>query len=191
MTEFGQFDDFINYRGPITKMPNNGNVIPALKRHGQALCCIVVLVILGSQFKIDYLYDPAYLDEGLLYRIYYMMGCMHITIWRLFTAFSTMEVNLIANGLSYLPKNEETKTPECYNTLRAVKILKFQFGLSGLGSVLYWNMRTSDWIKYYIQMRFIDRSLPRSKVQVTPYAMAFAGSSLWHGIDVGYNVFFI
>lgn len=54
-----------------------------------------------------------------------------------------------------------------------------------------WNIQVHLWLKYYIMMRLMDRSLPRSKTQMGPMIITFVVSAAWHGIEVGFFFMFI
>ena len=84
---------------------------------------------------------------------------MHITIFYHYFIFGMFEANMIASGLGYRAKSE--KEPEEYNSVRAVRCVDFSLGIAGDHAIMNWNMNASLWMKYYIQMRLIDRTLPR------------------------------
>ena len=170
-------------------MPKYGNIGPALKRFLESFICLPVMFVLASKFKIEYLYDPEYADETVVFKVFFLIGCMHVTIARLFAAFGLMEANLIASGISYRAKRD--KVPEEYNSIRHVDMYAFETSRSAAECVINWNMCTNNWLKYYVQLRLIDRSLPREALQVIPFAATFIFSAVWHGIDLGYFAFFI
>ena len=96
---------------------------------------------------------------------------------------------MIASGFSYSPKSEKQK--EEYNTYRSIYMVDFALGLNAAVQISKWNIFTQNWLKYYTQMRLMDRTLPRNKIQVMPMLVSFAMSSIWHGIEVGYHLFFL
>ena len=106
-------------------MPTYGNVIPAFKRLGECILCLPVMFLFASQFKQEFLYDPEYAKHNMLFKVYYLLGCMHVTIFRLFFAFGTLETNMIASGVSYSAPNKNK--PEEYNSIRNVNMMGFQF----------------------------------------------------------------
>ena len=69
-----------------------------------------MMVVTGFIFKQDYLYNPDFAEKMIVIKVFYIIGCIFITIWRLFFAFGMIEANLIANGISYRAKTE--KEPE-------------------------------------------------------------------------------
>ena len=104
-------------------MPKWGNLIPAFRRLGESLLCIPVMLFFASKFKQEYLYDPEYAKQDMLFKCFYLLGCMHVTIYRLFFAFGSIETNMIASGISYTaPKNEKL---EEYNSIRHVNMMAF------------------------------------------------------------------
>lgn len=55
----------------------------------------------------------------------------------------------------------------------------------------YWNMSVHNWLKYYVYMRLMDRSLPPHQMQGLATFKTYVISSLWHGLDPGFFCFFI
>ena len=88
----------------------------------------------------------------------------------------------------FKPKTD--KSPECYNSERAVEMVNFELSLNGTHALSRWNMFTNRWLKYYVQMRLMDRTKPKGSIQILPMVSAFVVSSIWHGIELGYAVFF-
>ena len=126
--------------------------------------------------------------HSFVFKLFYLIASMHEMIYRLYVAFGSIEANFIASGISYQPKTD--KTPECYNRERAVEMVNFELSLNGTQALSRWNMFTNRWLKYYIQMRLMNRSKPKGSLQILPMVSAFVVSSLWHGIELGYAVFF-
>ena len=187
--EFRVVDDFLNYKGEVTKVPRFGTIRPALTRVFESISCIILMVITSILFRQDYMYDPTFADKAFPIKVIYLIGCNYVTVWRLLFAFGMIEANLIANGISYRAKTE--KEPEEFNSIRHVKMWDFVKALTGVNIISNWNMCTQSWIKYYILMRLLDRNKPKGKVQAMPLFLSFIFSAIWHGVDLGYFVFFI
>ena len=81
------------------------------------------MLLFASKFDGNYLYDPSYAEETIVYRVFYLIGCMHVTIYRLYFAFGSMESNMIACGVSFRAKNE--KEQEEYNSIKHVQMMAF------------------------------------------------------------------
>ena len=60
---------------------------------------------------------PEFAQENIAFRVFYLIASMHEMIYRLYTAFGSIESNFIASGLGYRPKTE--KEPEEYNSERS------------------------------------------------------------------------
>ena len=99
-----------------------------------------------------------------------------------------MESNFIASGIGYRAKTE--KTAETYNHLRWVKIWAFETMQHPMDATGNWNIGSHLWLKYYIMLRWIDRKLPRGKMQMGPYMLVFLVSAVWHGFFFGFYAFF-
>ena len=101
-----------------------------------------------------------------------------------------MEANFIASGLSYRPK---TKTePETYNSeeTRMVKCIAFLTMKRPQECTQNWNIGSHYWLKYFIMLRWMDRSKPRGKIQLGPMMLSFLMSAVWHGFYFGSYAFF-
>ena len=112
---------------------------------------------------------------------------MHITIFYHYFVFGGWEANLIASGFSFRQKD----TLHEFNSIRGVKCIEFSSSLCGVQATTNWNMNTVNWLKYYQQMRILDRTKPKHIIQILPIASVFIGSSLWHGPELGFSVFFL
>ena len=84
---------------------------------------------------------------------------MHITIFYHYFVFGGWEANLIASGFSYR-KGVKDKAAE-YNTFRGVCCYEFSTALDGGTATKAWNMNTGSWLKFYVQLRVMDRTKPR------------------------------
>ena len=51
-------------------------------------------------------------------------------------------------------------------------------------------MRTQHWLKYYVMMRFMDRTKPRGSMQLGAIIKTFIVSAFFHGFYIGYYLFF-
>jgi len=102
--------------------------------------------------------------------------------------FAYQEAGLIASGISYKASTEDT--PEMFNSLRCIGILQFMWSSNPKDAISNWNIRTQEWLKYYVMLRFTDRKLPRGILQ--PWALfgTFAVSACFHGLYHGYYSFF-
>ena len=54
-----------------------------------------------------------------------------------------------------------------------------------------WNIQVHNWLKYYVMLRWIDKSKPKHIVQPFPIFMSFAMSLIWHGFWSGYFFTFL
>ena len=52
-------------------------------------------------------------------------------------------------------------------------------------------MCTQNWLKYYVMLRFVDRTVPKEKLQLAPILKTFTVSALFHGYYHGYYSFFV
>ena len=47
------------------------------------------------------------------------------------------------------------------------------------------------WLKYYVMLRLMDRTKPKTQMQVVPMAVTFVVSAAWHGMEIGFFAMFI
>ena len=52
-------------------------------------------------------------------------------------------------------------------------------------------MRVQDFLKYHLNLRFVDRTLPRGQRQLMPFIKTFASSLFFHGFFHGFHSFFV
>ena len=75
--------------------------------------------------------------------------------------FMQYDAILIVSGVGYRAKTE--KTPETFNAFPCVDPKKCWAAQSLFDMVSNWNMPTQRWLKYYVYLRLLNRSLPRGK----------------------------
>ena len=124
----------------------------------------------------------------MVYKSVYMILAANSRIHFLFARFAYQEAGLIASGISYKAPTEDT--PQIFNSLRCVNILQFMWSSNPRDAISFWNMRTQEWLKYYVMLRFTNRSLPRGQLQPWALAGTFAVSAAFHGYYHGYYSFF-
>ena len=132
--------------------------------------------------KLEFLYQPWW------YKFVYMLMSANCAIYFLFARFVYHEAGLIASGISYRAKKE--KNTEEYNSIRCMDIIGFHWGETAKDSIANWNMRTQHWLKYYVMLRFMDRTKPRGSFQLDAILKTFLVSAFFHGFYIGYYLFF-
>ena len=110
-------------------------------------------------------------------------------LYFLFTRFVYHEASMMATGISYEAATNDK--PENYNSIRSTEVLLCLSSSYTKEIFATWNMRTQYYLKHFVMMRQMDRSLPRGKMQGLPIAMTFLVSASIHGFYVGYYVMFI
>ena len=96
---------------------------------------------------------------------------------------------MMAKEISYDAATKDQ--PENYNSIRSIKVLLCLS--TSYNKELYstWNILNTYYLKYYVTMRLLDRSLPRGKFQGFLLAMIFIVSALFYGFYVGYDITFL
>ena len=154
--EYGIFDDFINYRGDITKMRPYSNIFPAVRRQIESIICFSVFYSLSFIAEPLDMVKPEFLAHPFWYKVVFLVLAANCKINLLFSRFVYHEAGLIATGISYRARGE--KTTEEYNSIRCMDILAFTWSPTAKESISNWNMRTQHWLKYYIMLRQMDRT---------------------------------
>ena len=101
--EYRTFDDFINCRGDFKNIPKDSLILPAFKRFGQMLLCMVALIIISMNVKKEDLLTEWWASSSFVYKVAYMIAVMHIKVVTCYLGFTAMEANFIACGQSYKP----------------------------------------------------------------------------------------
>ena len=98
-----------------------------------------------------------------------------------------MDCTLIACGIGYSHEN----SVEIYDSIHNVNILALDKAYTVSQLMSNWNIQVHNWLKYYVMLRWIDRSKPKHIVQPFPIFMSFAMSLIWHGFWPGYFLTFL
>jgi len=98
-----------------------------------------------------------------------------------------MEAAMIGSGHGYTPATDSQ--PMTWNGDRQWQYREHWNALNVAGLSNTWNICAHLWLKYYIFVRWMDRDSKRS--QLTPTVVTYIVSSVWHGIDPGFFVFFL
>ena len=105
---------------------------------------------------------------------------------QLLAVFIFQESWLVASGISYRAKKDNV--PEEFNSLRCGKFCAIIFLDKATNMSTQWNGSILSWMKNYIYMRLIDRTLPRNKFQFLPVIGTYVCSILWHGFSIGFTL---
>ena len=132
--------------------------------------------------------EAGFEDNQMAYKFVVMLLAANQKIWNLFGRFVGHEALLIASGISFKARSEKSK--EDYNSIRCMDVTRFTWSPTAKEAISNWNMRTQHWLKYYVMLRSMDRSLPRNAFQLKAIVWTFAVSAGFHGLYVGYYLFF-
>jgi len=138
--EFGMYEDFINFKGDVTRMKPLTNVVPAIRRQLEHLVCFSVcysFMMIADPFDMT---KPEFMDCPWWFKVFFMIITANCRMYLLFARFSQHEAAFIACGISYKAKTE--KSPEEFNSIRSINIMNFQWGTTAKNSISQWNMRT-------------------------------------------------
>lgn len=71
--EYRLWHDFANKRGDYENIPKGKLFAPAFKRFFHFLCCLVIMILLGSLFPVDYVLTDEWANSFILYRSTYLL----------------------------------------------------------------------------------------------------------------------
>ena len=192
--EYRTFDEFINLKGDFKEIPQDKLTMPALKRFGQMVFVVVLMILVSLNFSFDYLLTPEWSALPFWQRAGYLVGAIHFKVYILFIGFVSMECNFIACGQGYTPSGinkDKTFKEENFNSIRQIVMLPVENQISWHEAVVSWNISVHHWLKYYIMLRLLDRTKPKGQMQVGPMAATFILSAAWHGCQLGFFLMFI
>ena len=151
-----------------------------------------MLVITDIIAPKSYLLTQEYADSGFFFKAGHLILSTLVKQFTLVLGFTAMECNFIACGQGYVPakttKTEDGKevtTPEEFNAIKSVLAWPIYACTDFAALVNAWNIQIHHWLKYYVMLRLIDRSKPKTQTQVMPQIVCFLVSSIWHGLELG------
>ena len=98
---------------------------------------------------------------------------------------------MIASGFGYAETVKDENAERCYDSVRTIKVRNILTSTSSGCTFTNWNIQIHNWLKYYIMIRVMDKTKPRTVYQPMPTVMTFVVSLLWHGIMPGYFILFL
>lgn len=102
---------------------------------------------------------PEFNENPFYFRFIFMIFAGLSTLYLLFSRFVYHEAGLMATGISYQTATKDK--PENYNTIQSTQVLVNLSSADTKELFGTWNMRTQYYLKHYVMMRQIDRSLPK------------------------------
>lgn len=133
------------------------------------------------------LIQPELDNHNYFYKMIHLYMGMIITTFTYYAAFCVIEANLIACGFGY----SVSENTENFNSVRMISITPILLATSFADYGTNWNIQIHNWLKYYVMLRLMDRSKAKGAPQLFATFMTFIVSSVWHGIFLGFIVFFI
>jgi len=169
------------------------SVMPTLKNFSIAILAMAVNQALN--LYVPYIPDPAkginqtrgiFSDEFLTYSLlqkyaYCMIAVMGIRCQYYF-AWKLGEGAYNAAGYGYLGKGKSGE--EDWSGCNNMDILLFEWSPDVTTSSKAWNKKTQFWLQHYAHTRTKLTGLPQMM-------LTYLISAVWHGIEVGYYIFFL
>ena len=136
-----------------------------------------------------FLLTPEFQSMNLLQQVLYMFIATNSVFWFHFSRFSWQESALVASGISYVANFNDKG--ENFNTMPCIEIEKWHWSPNLKIAIPTWNMRVQDWLKYHMNLRLVDRTLPRGQRQLLPFFLTTVSSLFFHGFYHGFAGFFV
>lgn len=96
--EYKHFDDWVNEKEGFKDIPRSKLFAPAFSRFGQMLLCVVLKVLLNSNFPIKFLLTSEWAALNFFHRFGYLIAAINNNVITCFVGFSAMETVMIACG---------------------------------------------------------------------------------------------
>jgi lysophospholipid acyltransferase len=133
-----------------------------------------------------YLKEDAFFARPLYYRFFYMWVSTSLVRFNYYTAWGFAETAFIACGLGFngLVDEKDPSKGHKWNRVASYQLFDVEFAPNIRSTVMFWNMRTQQWLANYVYLRF-----PRdSKGNVRGVAVLITNllSAAWHGWYSGY-----
>jgi len=182
-----EFADYLKWADyslfPKQKIPHT--IIPAIQ---QMLLSFLILVpvFLSLQYPPSLLFTdefaalPFFVRQTLTFLILMIFRAKYYMLWWL------AEAGYIACGFAY---NSEKDGVIDWTRTKNVYPISCEFGDNVQTKTRGWNIKVSDWLKYYVYMRLMPEG-PRG----VPFYVTLATygvSAMWHGFYPGYYLFFL
>jgi lysophospholipid acyltransferase 1/2 len=130
-------------------------------------------------------------DKFIGYKLAYMIPSMVSVQSNFFAGFKFEEAGLIACGFGYAETVKEDKVERIYDSVRAVRVRGVLTSTKSADTFQNWNIQIHNWLKYYVMIRVMDKTKPRTVYQPMPTVITFIVSLLWHGVMPGYFILFL
>lgn len=163
--EYLPFIEFINLRGNFSKIPQYSTILPGLYYLGKSA------VMAGGMIFFDYLSDgklvraSTYENAPFWYITYLLWMNIEVESHLLFCGFASQECTMVVSGFGYRPAGVKKETsqgtielPQTYNSHPTVNYrgIWSSYDFSNFGA--NWNIQIHNWLKYYVMIRWMDRS---------------------------------
>eukprot|EP00007_Cunea_sp_BSH-02190019_P003717 CAMPEP_0174237496 /NCGR_PEP_ID=MMETSP0417-20130205/8402_1 /TAXON_ID=242541 /ORGANISM="Mayorella sp, Strain BSH-02190019" /LENGTH=509 /DNA_ID=CAMNT_0015316259 /DNA_START=69 /DNA_END=1594 /DNA_ORIENTATION=+ len=184
--------DFSHYKSYCDKRVFEfpSTVFATLKSFVQSILCIVFVVFGDLFFPISYLKEDAFFTRPFYFRFIFVWVSTSLKRFNYYTAWGLAETAFIACGLGYngpVDPKDATKGHK-WNRVASYQLLDVEFAPNIRSTVMFWNMRTQQWLANYVYLRF-----PRdAKNNVRGIAVLITNmlSAAWHGWYSGYAASF-
>eukprot|EP01114_Cavostelium_apophysatum_P011080 TRINITY_DN2525_c0_g1_i1.p1 TRINITY_DN2525_c0_g1~~TRINITY_DN2525_c0_g1_i1.p1 ORF type:complete len:471 (+),score=106.65 TRINITY_DN2525_c0_g1_i1:139-1551(+) len=182
LKEYLDFVDGSLYKDtPNKKMPNP--LVPFLKNTAWVLF-IAVGVVLNMTYNLTwcrndgFYYDQYGKETTFFYRLFYVWFAAILARFPYYFAWKLSEGSCIVAGIGY---NKTENGVARWDRATNFKLVQLELSQNFREVTDAWNIRTDKWLKHYIYER----------VTVSPVALTFLNSALWHGFYPGYYFSFL
>lgn len=149
---------------------------------GSAVLCVTTHLVLSSYFKFDLLYIEGGLEGNLIWRLFYIHCALTAKRCTYYFAWKLSEGSAIMAGIGFNGYTKEGKP--LWDGITNIGILQCEFPENVRALTVWWNVKTSEWLRYYVY----TRTQTNKNSKPPSYAMVLTNicSAFWHGFYPGY-----
>ncbi|XP_073390839.1 lysophospholipid acyltransferase 1 isoform X3 [Physcomitrium patens] len=163
----------------------------ALRALFQAALCMAVYMTLLPRIPLSMFDSPEYQKWGFWHRLGYMYLSGFTARWKYYFIWSISEVAVIISGLGFsgwATPDDDKKAKPLWTRAKNVDIMKVELAKSGVELPMCWNVSVSTWLRHYVYERLVPKG---GKAGFWQLLMTQVVSAVWHGLYMGYILYFV
>lgn len=171
--------------GELTDCPGKppNSVIPAMKRFGLGLLCLVIYTIFSPHYSDSYYLTDEYEAQPFWYRCVFILLWAKVILYKYVSCWVIAEGVCILSGLGYngLGEDGNHKWDACAN----MKVWLFETTPLFTGTISSFNINTNAWVARHVfkRLKFLG-----NKILSQMATLMFL--AIWHGLHSGYIICF-
>lgn len=185
--EFRHYVSFIERKDQFGTIP--APFLASLLRVCQGVLLMVLILVIGSRLKYDYVLTDEFYQQSFLYKLFAFWLLGESNRLRFYLAWKFSEAGTIASGFGY---NGTTSSGTDWDRVLGIRIVNVELATTMKGFYENWNISVADWLRRYSYERIVlSKENPSANWRSLAQHMTFSLSAIWHGFHPGYLIFFI